>query len=247
MARNHSIEKDTNRTVNNDLLFLLVFIIILLILLCRAKQKWLRKLLRGKASAKSGSNPKPQVYRPKSEKDCPSCQAALAHGISLSPECQHAVLVAWEQIKGKGGPPKTICTEGYFCSNLSCRYYAISDQTIHALVGYGKQDENKSIQDLFCQACKTKFSSRKHTPLYRLKTHPDTVGQALHMLVLGTTVSMVEGILHVRESTVRTWLARSGEHGRKLHYHFFKDLELTHLQLDELWANVKHDQQDVWL
>lgn len=233
--------------MNNNLLFWLVFIIVivLLILLRHAKPKWIRKLAASKA--KSKSNPKPQVYRPKSEKDCPCCQAALAHSIPASPECQHAPLVPWEQIKGKGGPPKTICTEGYFCSKSSCRYYAISDQTIHALVGYGQQDEKKSIQDLFCQACKTKFSCRKHTPLYRLKTKPDTVDQAMHMLVLGATISMAEEILHVRESTIRTWLARSGEHGRKLHEHFFKNLELTHLQLDELWANVKHDQQDVWL
>jgi hypothetical protein len=145
-----------------------------------------------------------QIYRPKSQKDCPCCQAALAQGIPLSPECQHTPLTPWDQIKGKEGPPKFICTEGHFCSNPSCRYYGISDQNIHALCGYGKQDVNKSIQDLFCQACKTKVSSRKHTPLYRLKTPSTIVCQALHMLALAATVSMVEVVLNVRESSVRT-------------------------------------------
>jgi IS1 family transposase len=36
-------------------------------------------------------------------------------------------------------------------------------------------------------------------------------------------------------------------HGRKLHERFFTALELVHLQLDELWANVRQSQQAVWL
>lgn len=49
----------------------------------------------------------------------------------------------------------------------------------------------------------------------------------------------------IRESTLRTWLARSGVQGRKLHERFFRGLELVHVQLDELWANVKKAEQAV--
>ena len=46
---------------------------------------------------------------------------------------------------------------------------------------------------------------------------------------------------------LRTWLVRSGVHGRKLDERFFTALELVHLQRDELWANVRQSQQTVWL
>jgi IS1 family transposase len=42
-------------------------------------------------------------------------------------------------------------------------------------------------------------------------------------------------------------LVRSGVQARKLHERFFQGLELGHVQLDELWANVKQAQQDLWV
>jgi len=47
----------------------------------------------------------------------------------------------------------------------------------------------------------------------------------------------------IRESTLRTWLVRSGVQGRKLHERFFTGLELVHV----LWANVKQAEQAVWV
>ena len=35
--------------------------------------------------------------------------------------------------------------------------------------------------------------------------------------------------------------------GKKLHERFLVELELVHVQLDELWANVKQDSQDMWV
>ena len=35
--------------------------------------------------------------------------------------------------------------------------------------------------------------------------------------------------------------------GEKLHQRFFANLELGHIQLDELWANVKQAEQDLWV
>lgn len=59
--------------------------------------------------------------------------------------------------------------------------------------------------------------------------------------------SALEEALEISESTLRTWLARSGAHGRKLHQRFFTNLDLVHLQLDELWADVKQSRQDIWV
>ena len=51
----------------------------------------------------------------------------------------------------------------------------------------------------------------------------------------------------MRETTIRTWLCRSGIQGKKLHERFMIELELVHVRLDELWANVKCGSQVVWL
>lgn len=59
--------------------------------------------------------------------------------------------------------------------------------------------------------------------------------------------SALEEVFGVREITIRTWLCRSGIQEKKLHERFMAELELVHVQLGELWANVKHGSQDMWL
>lgn len=57
----------------------------------------------------------------------------------------------------------------------------------------------------------------------------------------------MEEVFGIREMSVRTWLARGGAHGQRLHQRFFANLDLAHVQLDELWANVKQSDQDIWV
>jgi transposase-like protein len=123
----------------------------------------------------------------------------------------------------------------------------ITDEKIHELVGYGTHGKYEDVQDLICQACRKKFTVRKHTLLYRLKTHSKIVRLALHFLAMGVDISALEEVRAIRESTLRTWLVRSGVQGRKLRERFFTGLELVHVQLDELWANVKQAEQAVWV
>jgi hypothetical protein len=61
-------------------------------------------------------------------------------------------------------------TEGFAYPNRQCAYFAISDAQIHALVGDGTHGRAEPIQTFRCQACRTTFSARRNTPLYRLKT-----------------------------------------------------------------------------
>ena len=138
-------------------------------------------------------------------------------------------------------------SEGYFCSNQSCEYYGIRDEVTHALVGYGKHGLHEAIRDIKCQACGKKFTARRNTVLYRLKSHSGLVEKVLWLQALGVDASALEEVFGVREVTIRTWLCRSGMQGQKLHERFMAELELIHVQLDELWANVKNGSQDMWL
>jgi transposase-like protein len=55
-----------------------------------------------------------------------------------------------------------------------------------------------------CQACGKKFTIRKHTALYRLKTHSRIVHLVLSLLALGVDISALEEAMEIRESTLRT-------------------------------------------
>ena len=123
----------------------------------------------------------------------------------------------------------------------------ITDERIHALVGYGSHGKQELIRDLKCQACGKKFTSRRNTILYRLKTHSGLVEKIMWLLALGVDASALEEVFGVREITIRTWLCRSGMQGKKVHERFMLELELMHVQLDELWANVKRSTQDMWV
>jgi hypothetical protein len=168
------------------------------------RRYWIRLILEKK---KKGERPrKPPVMRPKSELDCPYC--VKEKGKLGSP--RREMPVAWSERKGRGGPKKKISSEGYFCANQGCEYYGITDEKVHALVWYGRHGKQDGIRDLKCQACRKKFTVRKNTILYRLKTHSGMVERIMWLLVLGVDASALEEVFGVREITIRTWLCRSG-------------------------------------
>jgi len=156
-------------------------------------------------------------------------------------------VVAWSERKRRGGRRKRFSTDGYFCSNKGCEYYGIRDERIHALVRDGSHGKHEVIRDLKCQACGKKFTIRKHTILYRLKTHSGMVEKILWLLAVWVDGSALEEVFGVREITIRAWLCRSGMQGRKLHDRVMEELELIHVQLDELWGNVKSKGRELWL
>ena len=85
------------------------------------------------------------------------------------------------------------------------------------------------------------------TVLYRLKSHSEKVALSLALLAEGMDVSALERVTGIKEGTLRTWLTRAGMHAEKLHARLFQELIYGHIQLDELWANLDHKGQEMWL
>jgi hypothetical protein len=138
-------------------------------------------------------------------------------------------------------------TEGYACPNQPCQYYGITESHIHALVGDGKHGHVERIQTFRCQACRTTFTSRRNTPLYRLKTPSQQIAVVLSSLAEGLDPSAAERVFGYRQATITTWLTRAGEHAQTLHQHYFRNLPLPHLQLDELRTRLRCAKQVLWL
>jgi transposase-like protein len=71
------------------------------------------------------------------------------------------------------------------------------DERVHALVGYGHHGKEERIQDLMCQACGKKFTVRRDTVLFRLKSHSEKVALSLALLAEGMDVSALERVLGI--------------------------------------------------
>jgi len=153
----------------------------------------------------------------------------------------------WREVKSRRGAPKRVNTDGFACPNPQCLYFGITDDHIHALVGDGKHGHAEQIQTFRCQACHTTFTARRHTPLYRLKTPSHQVAMVLSALAEGLDPSAAERIFGFRQATIITWLSRAGSHAEILHERCFRNLQLPHVQLDELRTRLRSCTQMLWL
>ena len=109
-----------------------------------------------------------RLLKPRTPLDCPACRLASTPasggGLASTP------VRPWREVKSRRGAPKRVNSAGFACPNQQCQYYGITESHIHALVGDGKHGHAEQIQTFRCQACRTTFTSRRNTPLYRLKT-----------------------------------------------------------------------------
>ena len=156
-----------------NLLVILAILILCFELYRLFRGNWIRHSLKKKNGAAQPR--KPLVMKPKSDRDCPFCVKEKGRLGSFKPEMP----TAWSSRKGHGDPTKKISTQDHSCPNSDCEYFGITDESIHALVGYGCHGKQEQIQDFKCQACGKKFTSRKNTILYRLKTHSGLVEKIL--------------------------------------------------------------------
>ena len=162
---------------------------------------------------KKAKTPKP--LKPKTPEDCAMCRAEKVSPPKGSQPRQQPR--PWSEVRHRRGRKKSISTQGYACNNRKCAYFRVMDERVHALVGYGYHGKHERIQDLMCQSCGKKFTVRRDTVLYRLKSHSDKVAQSLALLAEGMDVSALERVTGIREGTLRTWLTRAGLHVEKLH------------------------------
>jgi transposase-like protein len=176
-----------------------------------------------------------RLLKPRSPDDCPACCLASTPLSTGGP----APVRPWREGKSRRGAPKRIPTEGFACPNPQCRYCRITDAHIHALVGDGKHGQSERIQTFRCQACRTTFTARRDTPLYRLKTPSQQVGMVLSALAEGLDPSAAERVFGYRQATIITWLTRAGQHAQTLHERSFRNLHIPHLQLDEIRTRLR--------
>jgi len=187
----------------------------------------------------------PRLLRPRTPDDCPVCRQQ--DPVRAADTLQRPPTRPWREQKSRRGAPKRINTQGFACPNRRCAYYRITDAQLYALVGDGTDGRREHIQTFRCQACHTTFSARRDTPLYRLKTPSQRVGEVLTALVEGLDVAAAVRVFGHSEGTIMTWVTRAGEHSATLHDRFFRCLQLPHVQLDEIRTRLRSRAHTLWL
>jgi transposase-like protein len=140
----------------------------------------------------------------------------------------------WSEVKSRAGRPKTSRTEGHACLEVDCLYFGNTDPTVHALVFDGKRGVEHDIQQLRCQACGSRRTSRLATPMYQIKTPLGRVALVMTTLSEGVDLAAASRIFGHHPTTLSRWLVRTGEHSARLHSQLFHQaLDSAHVQLDD--------------
>jgi transposase-like protein len=184
----------------------------------------------------------PRPLKPRTPEDCPICQHP--HLKSLWGHARISGVEPRPMRKSPRGKHKQICTARHACPNPECDYWGNTDPTFHALVGNGVRH---GIQQLKCQACQKQFSSRWGTTLYRLRASAWDVSRVLFAVNVGLSMTDIQWLFGHLDTTLRIWLTRAGNHAEKVHAHFFRNLQISHLQFDELYTTLRDKAHELWV
>jgi transposase-like protein len=182
--------------------FVFVFLLVVCLLLSLARLGRLDGFPLRPSSSRGGAKRTTvqRLLKPRAPDDCPACR--LASTSSLGGRPTPAPVRSWLEVKSRRGAPKRVNTEGFACPNPRCPYMGITDTRVHALVGDGKHGRAERIQTFRGPACRTTFTARRHTPLYRLKTPSQQVAMVLSALAEGLDQSAAERVFGSRQATI---------------------------------------------
>jgi len=137
---------------------------------------------------------------------------------------------------GKRGPKPSFVDVP--CPNKDCEDYGkINNENV---VGNGHYETKNGVVDRYiCRTCSKSFTSNANTILHNLRTDEKTVFLALKMILNGMSLRAAAETLEVKLDTVRRWLYVAAEHCEEVNKVLMKDLNVSKVEMDELWTFVK--------
>jgi len=127
--------------------------------------------------------------------------------------------------------------ENAFCPNKNCKDYGVKNQgNISKRGEYGKY--KKRIL-LYCRTCGKRFAATKATAFFGLHLSEDTISQIIHHAAEGVGVRATARLMGIDKDTVNRVILRADEHCELVLSNLLCSLNMTEVQLDELWAFVK--------
>lgn len=131
------------------------------------------------------------------------------------------------------------------CPNDSCS--DIGKTGRGNVIGNGTyQTKSGKVRKYICKSCGKVFCDRTNTAFFDLRTKDEKILIALRMIIKGISIRSSAEILGVKRDTVRGWLSKAAEHSEEVNKVLLKDLNLSRVELDELWTFVKKKQFREW-
>ncbi|KPK75315.1 MAG: hypothetical protein AMJ79_11625, partial [Phycisphaerae bacterium SM23_30] len=130
----------------------------------------------------------------------------------------------------------------FCCQNK--RYPDYGKRGANNLTVCGWFGKNNHIRLLYCRTCKSRFSERKGTPLFRMKLPEKKAISLLEHLSESCGVRKTERLVGVNRNTVMRYARLAGEHAKALHDELVAFSPQTNeVQFDEKWAFVGKKEQ----
>lgn len=124
----------------------------------------------------------------------------------------------------------------FFCPNKDCRDYGLRNQgNIRKRAIYGK--ERRRL--LVCSTCKKRFAETRCTVFFGTKYSRETIRQILLHVAEGVGVRATARLLGLSKDAVNRIILIAGEHCARVLQNLLTDLNVTEVQLDELWVFIK--------
>lgn len=158
---------------------------------------------------------------------CPICAAERAATQSLAPSVPPPRIEQWR------GRPRSVDTSSHFCPNQSCSY--------HGWLGLGNIRANGHPnggrwRQLECIVCGKTFMETMNTIFYRKQMPAETIWRVLKALAEGLGIRATARVFDLDPNTVLEWLRQAAAQMDAVSHYLIHDLQLTQVQVDELWA-----------
>lgn len=124
----------------------------------------------------------------------------------------------------------------FWCWNEDCPDYGKKGQG-NIYVHDRKGGKYPAI--LKCRTCKKTFSERRGTFFFGLRTPKKDVLRALALLPEKGSIRAVSRITGFDKGTIVAWVKLAGKHTKQFNEFFLRGLQLTEVQVDEIWAYIK--------
>jgi len=83
------------------------------------------------------------------------------------------------------------------------------------------------------------FNDRTDTFFNNLRKDESVIQLALKMVIKGMSIEAIADVLEVKPATVSNWLFRAAKQCEKVNEALMKDLNVSKVEMDELWVIVK--------
>jgi IS1 family transposase len=145
--------------------------------------------------------------------------------------------------KAPGSPPpvilftrgrrRTVDTSGHFCPDQDCAY--------HGWLGRGNIRSNghpggQTWRQLQCVSCQGYFYETHGTMFHGKRSSPELIVQVIACLAEGLGLRGTARVFEIDANTVLKWLVEAAEQLHAFSAYFLHELEVNHIQLDELYA-----------